>query len=215
MRMNMLSKALPPAIAGLVLVLAGCATPNQPAVVTRASIQNSSVGYKGYTLEIPPGFKAGEAQTAGREVPLWADVSAAMFNGQMKQELGIKFSESFFIYNPKMVIFFAVMVVDTHGGSFSMIDDRQANRYLLNMVNPMFKKNPHASGQTELITENKHRGARASGSFKSNDQTEMNFQIYKVLGELDEVYYIDGRAHSEDKEELATVVKQLVRGLKF
>lgn len=216
MQMNVLSKVLPPAIASLVILLAGCATPYQPAVVTKASIQNTSVGYKGYTLEIPPGFKAGQTQKTGQDVPLWADVDAALVNGQLKQELGIKFSESFFIYNSNVVILFVMMVVDTREGTLSMLDDRQANRLLLSGINTLFKKNPKTTSvKTELINENKHRGVYASGIFRPNRQEERSFQVYDIMGEMDELYTIVGMSDPKDKEELTVVTRQLYYGLKF
>mgnify|MGYP000997858457 CR=1 FL=1 len=215
MRINVLSKVLPLAIASLVLVLAGCATPYQPAAVTSTAIENSSVGYKGYTLEIPPGFKAGEAKKTGPDVPLWADVGAAMFNGRMKQELGVRFSESYFIYDPKVVVFFAMIVVDTRDGTLSMLDDRQANRILLAEVNSLFGKNSQTIGKTELIRENKHRGACAVGTFKPKGQEELSFHYYVTLGEMNEIYFIFGTSDPKDKEALAAATKQVYRTLKF
>ena len=142
MQMNVLSKVLPPAIASLVIVLAGCATPYQPRSSPRPPFRIPAWAIKGTRWRFLRCFKAGQTQKTGQDVPLWADVDAALVNGQLKQELGIKFSESFFIYKFYVVILFVMMVVDTREGTLSMLDDRQANRLLLSGINTLFKKNP-------------------------------------------------------------------------
>ena len=212
--MNALFKSLPLAIAGFAIVLAGCASPFKPAIVTGTTIQNPSVGVKGYSLAIPPGFKAGETEKVGEDVPLWADVEASVFHGRMKEEKNIAFAESFFIYNPKIVIFFAASVAYARGGSLSMVGDRQANRFLLETTKANLKKDPLKTGTVELVSENKRRGVCVSGTYKQ-DQKEMSFQTYLIMGKVDEMFIIDGMSDPKDKEELASVTKQLYRDLNF
>lgn len=90
--------------------LSGCTTP-QPAIVTAHGIENPTIGYKGYKLDVPPGFKILDLKNAEASTdPRVKDCSLlwSRFAGQeLVKSWRLRFAESYFIYDEDVVFFFS------------------------------------------------------------------------------------------------------------
>jgi hypothetical protein len=194
-------------VAGL---LAGCAS-YRPAEITGDTIRNSSVGFKGYSVSIPPGYKAGETEKVGKEVPGWMDADVAMHNADLRKKNAVLFRETFFIYNPKIAIYVGVTVEDLKGRAFSSLNEVQASHLLMDHFRTVLKDGSEV--KSEVIAERNRLALREKVRWNTKDKL-VSYR-YLVLGDTAELYAIHGFAQPQDQAEMEAVVTQVYRSLKF
>jgi hypothetical protein len=205
-------------LVGLAVWLCACATtiPPQKATIGTDSIKNPSVGYKGYTLPIPPGYKVATPEN----LPAGLDPRIRWIVTKWEKELGpgnlverFNFTERVVIYNDKSAFLFGVSCYSGLG-SFSTCSDLDINNLLGGRLRGWFR-NDRTIDRKAVLTENRKRALYYGGIDAYGKANYDSIETYIIIGGLNEFYSVIGIANHSYREELRRVGRELYDTLEF
>jgi hypothetical protein len=201
-------------LTALVNALSGCGT-IPPATVTPQAIRNPKVGYDGYELRIPEGYRVADIKAHPPEANALLSSGAEWIETEAKRHQWVggdmDFYESYLVLNGKYTVLFAAGVFQLEGNALSMLADHDVRGLLEQQMSYWHE---YTSGR-----EVQRIGERMVG-WVSIDQIpdarpKTACRIVLVPGKYTEYFFLIGYCASEDKDGLDPLLKDLVTGLKF
>ncbi len=198
----------------LVGVLSGCGT-IPPATVTPQAIRNPKVGYDGYELRIPDGYRVADIKTNAPEVDLTLSANATWLQERARQQQGaggrVLFYESYLVFNGKFTVLFAAKAMQLQGPAISMLSDFQV-RHTLEREMEWWRE--YTSGR-EVVTVGDHLAGWVTIDRVPDLRPSTACRVVLVPGKYNEVFFFVACSATEDKDGLDPFLQDLVRGLKF
>jgi hypothetical protein len=188
--------------------------------ITAEALVNPTVGFSGYYLPIPAGYKAVLSDKTPPDMDAYMKLLFSEWKGTFGEggEKGrlLRFEESFVIYKDQVAFLFGVCVP---GNNFVLSDlsDFQCRQLLAGCMKSAFRGQEGV--KTEIIIRDKKRSAHAQieqidreGQFGGGEYCA---ELYFVLGRLNEMFCLVGMSKMTDKAAMQQVGRELFNNLQF
>lgn len=207
----------------LILALAGCAMPNgyyQPATVSGDIISNPKVGWRGYSVKVPEGlevFNPAEVDPNSTDLTTlqkWCITDDERYSRAM----AVTYSERFLLEDleGRGYILFASDTLGLAPWSTWLSPDKEY--FLQKSVNDKRVRINDDKAHNELVTLNGQRGWYISGTARTYSKNKYQPQAYEgyfILGNLKEVFWVEGWAPLNQREFLKKKTRKMVESLKI
>lgn len=211
--------------AGLVVcVLAGCAMPNgyyQPASVVDGVIDNPRVGWSGYSVKVPDGLDIFDPAKADPDSPELTQLQKwCLWDGdRYSRSMAIVYTESFLLEDPegRGFIIFASDTLEL-SAPWSAWMSPEKEYFLRKRINEKLVLINDTKADNEVLTINGHRGWHISGiarPYFKKKQPGQAYEGYFILGNLKEVFWVEGWAPLAHREFLREKTREMAESLEI
>jgi len=193
----------------------------QPATVAGGVIDNPRVGWSGYSVKVPEGldlFNLAEADLDSPELsPLqkWCLRDGDRYSRSM----AIVYTESFLLEDPegRGFIIFASDTVEL-AAPWSTWLSPEKEYFLRKGINDKLVLINDTKADNEVLTINGHRGWHISGTARpyfKKKQPDQAYEGYFILGNLKEVFWVEGWAPLDHREFLREKTREMAESLEI
>ncbi len=203
-------------------LMSGCMTGYEAGTVASGSIQNPSIGWNGYSVEVPTSYTVFDPSTMDpSDLSKKAANRRAVFNDekQYTANLAVAYHERFLLESADDESYI-IFISDTYelSSPFSTFTGVEKDYFLRSHLNDKLVKMNNTDAFHELITIGGHRAFHIRGNWRPyfNKHAEpIVYEGYLILGELKDAYWIEGFAVKEGTETMQRAVREMVKSLKI
>ncbi len=206
----------------VIRLLSGCATGYEAGTVGSDSVRNPTIGWNGYSVKIPATYTvfdpsqmdaSDSSNKAANRRAILAD------ERQYTADLIVAYHERFLLESEddESYIIFISDTYEFHK-PLSMFSGIEKDYFLRQSINAKLVKMNDTHAFQELITINDHRAFHIRGDWKPYFQKGVEpimYEGYLVLGELKDVYWVEGFATKAGMETMGKAVREMVDRLEI
>lgn len=208
----------------LCTLLAGCALPNgyyQPATIANGVISNPKVGWNGYSVKVPNGLDAFNPITANPDDPGLTQLQKWCIEDDERYSryaLTV-YSERFLLEDPvgDGTIIFMSDTLELSSPWSAWLSPAK-DYFLRKSINDKLVRINDTKAHNELVTINGQRGWYISGTdrpYFNKKRLTYTYEGYLILGNLKEMFWIEGWAPPGQRENLKTKTRAMADSLKI
>lgn len=202
----------------LVFSMMGCSS-YKPALVEDRVISNPTVGWSGYSVEIPAGMEVVypyNTAVASGHSGIFRHWCERQFDG-FQVDLDATFSETFLMEKSghKFLIGFSCASYSMPF-SWSTMPNVTRQYMLRKMMNDKIVLINDSNALSEQVEMNGRHGWHISGnshSYSGKDTIVMAYEGYFILGSMKEVYWIESFGDTSERAVMDEMVKSMVKSL--